>query len=343
MIVSFRRQYPKILFPGQTQFEAPATSGREYDDHRAKALPIVDSLNPLSWRRAARVIEREGCDTVVINHWLPFLGPSLGSIARRLRRAGIKTVVIVHNALPHERRPGDKLLTNLVLRPADKRISLSKTVHKQLDDVFGVSSVVVPHPVYDHFGPAPDRRTARDSLDLPPDAEVLLFFGFVRQYKGLDVLLQAMPKIVASRPTVRLVVAGEFYESQQPYRDAVARLAIGEHVRFDDAYIPADLVPSYFAAADVVVQPYRSATQSGVAQIAFNYSCPVITTDVGGLTEIVDSGVTGIVVDRADPSLVADAVVRFFADNLSDAMRRNIAQAMGAHSWESLAIEIEQP
>ncbi len=268
VVVSFRRLYPNLLFPGKSQFED--TSDRSVRPRKipGSQLAVLDSLNPFSWRRAAFEIVDRKCEIVVLNHWLPFFAPALGTIARRARKKGVKTVIVVHNALPHERRPGDTRLTRFLLNAGDKLISLSEEVRRQLLTAFDRDSVVVPHPVYDHFGQVVEAGRARKDLDLATDAKVILFFGFVRRYKGLDILIEAMPEIVGRFPDALLVVAGEFYDDATPYRELVRRLGVSKNVRFEERYIPAERVPFYFSASDVVVQPYRSATQSGVAQIA---------------------------------------------------------------------------
>ncbi len=333
-IHSFRRLYPRLLFPGQTQYEPDA------DESAEKANRVVDTLSPLSWISCARKIRAEQMEVVVLNHWLPVIAPAMGSIARRLSRHA-RTVLVVHNAIPHEPRPGDRMLTRYVVRAAHQRIALSQIVADDLRNAFGVDSTVIPHPLYDRFGPAPDRAEARQALRLSPDVPVLLFFGFVREYKGLDILLRAMPDILSTLPEAVLIVAGEFYDPLGPYRDIIATTNIGASVRLDNRYIPTEEVPAFFAACDVVVQPYRTATQSGVAQIAFNYDCPVITTDVGGLAEIVRDGETGLVVATAEPRAISRAVIRFFGEGMAERMRQNIGYERGSRSWAQLADHIE--
>ncbi len=341
IIVSFRRLYPDLLFPGKSQYEDSPELADPGQSNPVWNLPILDSINPFTWRSAAQKIIDADCRTVVLNHWLPFLAPALGTVARRTRKKGLKTVIVVHNALPHERRPGDIRLTRYLIEAGDKLISLSEEVRKQLSDLFDRDSAVVPHPVYDHFGQVVEPIQARAGLDLPADAKVVLFFGFVRRYKGLDILIEAMPEIVRQFPDAILVVAGEFYEDATPYKESVRRLGVARNVRFEEEYIPAERVPLYFSAADVVVQPYRSATQSGVAQIALHYACPVITTDVGGLSEIVKDGETGIVVADPDSQLISKAVVDFFEQGMRDRMSQTIASYRRGRSWGSLVTEIE--
>ncbi|NNE48480.1 MAG: glycosyltransferase [Rhodothermales bacterium] len=336
-IISFRRLYPTIFFPGKTQFEPePAAS------HADASRRMIDSCNPLSWRSSADAINEADPDIVVLNYWMPFFAPAMGTIARRVRRPGRSVVAIVHNAIPHERRPGDRMLTNYLLKRPDQLVALSRRVSDDLEQAFGVRSTVVPHPLYDHFGPGIARTEARSALDLPTDAPVLLFFGFVRHYKGLDLLLQAMPSIVESLPRARLVVAGEFYEDEELCRSIVTQSEMERHVTFHDGYVAEKDVRTYFSAADVVVQPYRSATQSGVAQISFFYDRPLITTDVGGLAEVVDEGQTGFIVKPNEPDELSRAVIRFFSGGCAAEMTENVGRAKHGFSWSVLAEALEE-
>lgn len=320
--VTFSRQYPALLFPGKTQL-APGASAGASDAER-----LLDTLNPLSWLRTARRIAGRQPDAVLFQYWMPFFAPAYGAVARLLRRRGIPSLAVVHNATPHERFPLGRPLGRFFLAACAGHLALSEAVE---DDLRGlrVSAPIrrAAHPVYDRFGGAPAKAEARRALDLPEEAPVLLFFGFVRRYKGLDVLLDAMPAVRERLPDVRLVVAGEFYEDDAPYRAQIRRHGLAGHVRLRDAYIPDSDVPALFAAADALVQPYRTATQSGVAQIAFHFGLPVLTTDVGGLAESIPNEEAGLIVPPEDPSALADAVVRFFVEEglaarLAEGVRR---------------------
>jgi glycosyltransferase involved in cell wall biosynthesis len=204
----------------------------------------------------------------------------------------------------------------------------------------GVPLLQRAHPVYDFFGEPVPRAEARAALDLPADAPVLLFFGFVREYKGLRVLLDAMPQIRERVPGVRLVVAGEFYDDEAPYREQVRRLGLDDAVRFDAKYIPNERVAQYFGAADLVVQPYLSATQSGVAQIAYHFETPMVTTDVGGLAETVPSD-AGLVVPPENPAALADGVVRFFGERMADELAAGVRRMRAATGWDPLCDAVE--
>ena len=333
--VTFRRQYPDRLFPGQTQLEpGPSPPGVP------RAPARLDTLNPQTWTRTADRIADEGAEVVVFPYWMPLMAPMWGVVVRRLRRRGVTVLALVHNAIPHERKPGDLVLGRFALGRADGLLALSSRVAADLDRLGVTASVrTVPHPVYDGFGPAPPRPDARERLGLPDEAPVFLFFGFIRPYKGLHVLLDAWGGVVERVPDARLVVAGEFYADEDALRAQAAPL--GDSVRFDAAYIPDDRVGLYVSAADAVVQPYVTATQSGVAQVAFGYGRPVITTDVGGLAETVPDGVAGLVVPPNDPDALADALVRFVTDDLGGALEAGVRRIREAYSWSRVAEAVE--
>lgn len=327
-LVTFKRQYPDRLFPGATQFdEGPPPEGLP------RAPRLLDTLNPLSWRLTARRIVADGSDVLVFKYWMSFFAPALGTIARIVRRRGVRVLCVVDNALPHERRLGDRALARFVLGACDGLVVMSDKVRGDVEQIVpGVPVVQTPHPVYDIFGDALSRDDARALLGLGVAAPTLLFFGFIRRYKGLHVLLDAMPHVLARLPNARLVVAGEFYADEEALRAQAAPL--GDAVRFDADYIPDAAVGRYFCAADVVVQPYVSATQSGVAQIAFHFRRPLVTTDVGGLAEIVPDGEAGLVVAPDQPQALADALIRFFEENLADRLAAGVERERQAYTWE---------
>ncbi len=330
--VTFSRQYPTLLFPGKTQLDdGPAPAGVP----RAEAL--LDTLDPRSWRRAARRIAESGADVAVLHYWMPFVAPALGGLARALKRHGVRVVTVVHNALPHEPGPLDRPLARYAMSGADALVVLSESVRQDVERLgVRVPVSVAAHPAYDHFGAPVPRAEARERLGLPADASVLLFFGFVRRYKGIAVLLDAMPDVAARVPGVRLVVAGEFYGDEAELRARAAPL--GESVRFDADYIPDARVADYFSAADVVVQPYLSATQSGVAGIAFHFGRAVVTTDVGGLAA--DVGDAGLVVPPNDPKALADALVEILAGDRAERLGER-AVRRGRASWGDLSAAVE--
>src|SRR5690606_3595075 len=240
---TFLRQYPERLFPGRSQFE-PEAGG-------AGALRLLDTLDPRTWRRTADRIARDEADVAIYPYWMSFFAPAFGTLVRRLRRRGVPSVGIVHNALPHERRPGDRAFARYALGASAGLLVLSDKVREDVERLrLGVPVRQEAHPVYEGFGAPVPQAEARAALGLPPDVPVLLFFGFVRRYKGLHVLLDAMPRLQARIPDARLVVAGEFYGDEAALRAQAAPL--GEAVRFDAEYVPESRVALYFSAADVV-------------------------------------------------------------------------------------------
>ncbi len=329
--VTFTRQYPGMLFPGGSQLD-PAAPRPGFP-----VASLLDSIGPLSWRRTARHLERFAPGAVVLKWWMPFFAPSFASAVGPLRRRGTRVVLVCDNLLPHEQRPFDRELTAWMLRNSDGYLVMSESVERDLASLKpGAPYRRVPHPFYAQFDRGRfTRATARARLGLEADGEVVLFFGYVRRYKGLDTLLEAWPAVRARRPAATLVVAGDFYEDPAPYR-ALATKA-GDSVRLREGYQSDEDVEALFRAADVVVLPYRSATQSGVTHVAYALGVPVITTDVGGLAETVRPGETGLVVPPEDPAALAGAVVRYFADGLGPCLREGVRALGETHSWDALA------
>lgn len=334
-IINFRRQYPGFLFPGSSQFE---------DDPPSSSLPaprLVDSMNPLNWISVGRRIRRASPDLMIFRFWLPFFGPCFGTIARVAKRgSSARVLFICDNVLPHERRPFDRTLTRYAFRQADAFLVQSASVEKELLDFWpGARYRTAPHPVYNRFGDRTDRDAARTRLGVR-GRRVVLFFGYVRAYKGLDVLLEAIG-LLDPALDVELVVAGEFYEDRSGYDERIRALPAGARVTVRAEYIPTERVRDYFSAADVVVLPYRTATQSGIAQIAYNFDLPVIASDVGGLAEVVKHGVTGSVVPPGDARALADAITSFFSVDVADRYRENVRAEKARYSWEHMVRTIE--
>ncbi|HUI10956.1 MAG TPA: glycosyltransferase [Bacteroidota bacterium] len=336
-LVTFSRQYPAFLFPGRTQREEGAA-----ESFRVPGEAIVDSVNPLTWLAAGRRIRRRHPDLLVFKYWLPFFGPCFGTIARIAKR-GTRTrvVYICDNVIPHERRPGDRAFTRYAFRAADAFVVQSRAVERELHGFLpGARSAYVPHPVYHGFGDAVSRAEARRRLGLG-SGNVLLFFGYVRRYKGLDVLLDALA-LVRGTLDVRLLVAGEFYDDEAPYRDRIRRLSLESAVTVRSEYLPNDEVKYFFSACDAAVLPYTSATQSGIAQIAYHFDLPVIATDVGGLAEVVHDGETGIVVAPGEAAALAEGILRYFTATDRERMRRAVAAEKNRYSWEALVTALEE-
>jgi len=339
--VSFARQYPEFLFPGKTQFEpddeAPAI---------VRGAPrLLDPLNPLSWFRTGFHLRDAAPDAVVFQYWMPFFAPAYGVVARGLRRHyGIPSIAVVHNALPHERHFGDAWLSRFFLGACAGHVVMSDAVAENLRPLRPPDASVrrIEHPVYERFGEPVPRDEARAALDLPEDAPVILFFGFVREYKGLHVLLEAMPEVLEELPELHLVVAGEPYDDPERYRRLIRTHGLSDRVHWHDDYIPSGDVPTYFCAADLAVQPYVSATQSGVAQIATHFERPMIVTDVGGLAETIPHEEAGFVVPPEDPPALADAIARFFRENWVDRLTEGVRERKHAQQPERLFEAIEE-
>lgn len=339
--VSFSRQYPELLFPGKTQFEPDA----DPPDAVRNTPRVLDSINPVSWFRTGFHIRDLAPDAVVFQYWMPFFAPAYGVVARGLQRHyGIPSVAVVHNALPHERHLFDAALSRYFLRACAGHIVMSDAVAEDIWDLCGPSALVeqIEHPVYQRFGDPIPSSAARERLGLPAEAPVLLFFGFVRAYKGLQVLLEAMPAIRHALPEVHLVVAGEAYDDPARYHAIIEQHGLGDCVTWHDGYVPSEDVPAYFSAADLVVQPYVTATQSGVAQIAFHFETPMVVTDVGGLAEVVPDGEAGLVVPPQSPDALAEAVVRYAREDLGDTLRAGARRQKDRHAPDRLAEAVER-
>ena len=336
-VVTFSRQYPALLFPGTTQLES------ETREVPFNSLRLIDSVNPFSWLSTARYIRNLQPDFVIFKYWLPFFAPPFGVIARMLKKDDIRILGIIHNALPHEARIGDRSLGRYFLRSCDGLVVLSGKVKEDLRSRLDIKAPLrqVEHPVYDIFGPSMSREEARETLAVSRNAHVLLFFGFIRKYKGLHVLLECMPLVVKKLPNLQLIIAGEAYEDEQLYHDLIQKYQLHPHVHLHMKYIPKENVKMYFAAADVVVQPYVSATQSGVAQIAYHFDRPLIVTDVGGLAEFVPHNIAGLVVPPENPEALAEAIVNYFTEEMSSNLIKGVQEEKKKYTWARLREAIE--
>jgi glycosyltransferase involved in cell wall biosynthesis len=311
-VVSFRKLYPGMFFPGTSEVDS---SGLKLD---AGALPILTPLNPATWLRAFKLVKSSSPDVVVFEWWQPFFAPLVGTLTRCLRRSGVHCLIECHNILPHERLPLDGLLIRFALSAADHLITHSANDRKELlARVPGKTVSVSPLPSLDEFStPSPRAR----------DGRTILFFGKVRKYKGLDVLLAAMPSVL-SRIECELLVVGEFYDSIEKYQQLIRNLGIENHVRLDNRYVPNEEVPAIVDRADVLVLPYLSASQSGVARIALSNRLPIIASRTGGLSESVIEDVNGLLFPPGDSSALADRIIEYFSANLGSGFARNMLTA----------------
>lgn len=333
----FIRQYPKFLFPGKTQ-DDESKSPVDVD-----SVASLDPLNPFNWPFAALRIAKEKPDLIILKWWMPFFGPSYIVtlwLAKLLCRK-TKVMLIIDNAIPHEKRPGDMLITKMGFMVADYFIVMSEAVGRDLLSIKpDAKYVLTPHPLYDVFGKPRSRDEAKAALGV--SGPVLLFFGFVRAYKGLMVLLDAMPELVVNRGLkLTLLVAGEFYEDKETYIRKINELGISDSVRVLDRYIANEAVGDYFSAADLLALPYLSATQSGITQIAFVFDVPVVATNVGGLPEVVRDGETGYLVPPNDPKALAGAIARYFGEGREAEFKQNIRAEKKRFSWAAFVEAIE--
>lgn len=330
IVYSFSLQYPGFLFPGTTQFSS---------DSAPSGLTIrtcVNSVNPINWLKIGFELRRLRPDLIVPRYWLPFMGPCLGSILRLARGNGhTKVVAIADNVLPHEKRPGDRLFTRWFVGACDAFVVMSKSVLDDLRIFTQKPATVIPHPVYDNYGEKSPHEAALAQLGLSSDMRYLLFFGFIRDYKGLDLLLEAMADERIRRMNLKLIVAGEYYGNREKYEAQIHGLGVENQLIMRTEYIPNEAVRHYFGAADLVVQPYRSATQSGISQMAYHFEKPMVVTDVGGLAEIVPHGNAGYVVP-VKASAIADAIVDFFENERAGAFSAGVAEGKKRFSWAAM-------
>lgn len=335
-ILSFSLQYPAFLFPGKTQYtDDPPPAGLQIE-------PVINSINPLNWIKVGRKLKALAPDLIIVRYWLPFMGPALGTILRIGGGAArTKVVAITDNVVPHEHRPGDKAFTRYFLNAVDACVVMSRAVKADIRTFSkGMPVAYIPHPIYDNYGPVVEREAALAQLGLPTDERYLLFFGFIRGYKGLDLLLEAMALPAVRHLGVKLIVAGEFYDDPEPYQQLIAEQGLEDQVVLRNAYIPNSEVGAYFGAADLVVQPYKTATQSGISQLAFHFGKPMVVTRVGGLPEIVQHGREGYVVD-VSPEAIAEAIADFYHNQQQESMETAVRAGRSRFSWENMVHGIE--
>jgi len=322
-IYSFSLQYPSFLFPGKTQYTTePAPQGLVIHS-------VINSVNPINWIRIGNRLKKEKPDIIVVRYWLPFMGPCFGTILRRVQKNRYtKVICLADNVVPHEKRPGDNAFTKYFLKSCDAFITMSEKVMNDLKSFEpNKPAKLVAHPLYDNFGPAVSKTAARDHLGLAQNERIILFFGFIRKYKGLDLLLEAISilnqpnikhpaspdsgGIAVTTSNIKLLIAGEFYENEKPYYDQIDKLGIREQVILRTGFIPDNEVAFYLCSADAVIQPYRHATQSGVTPLAYHFEKPMIVTNVGGLPAMVSHERSGLIAEP-DPASIARAILRFY-------------------------------
>ncbi len=333
-IYTFSLQYPSFLFPGKSQYST---------DPAPKDLDIrvkINSVNPLNWWSVGNELKHLKPDMIVVRYWLPFMGPCFGTILRRVKKNKFtKVICIADNIVPHEKRPGDNAFTKFFIKPVDAFITMSSIVMEQLRSFTTTKkATLVPHPLYDNFGEKIESNVARSLLKLEKENFVILFFGFIRQYKGLDLLLDAMPDVIKKIPSAKLVIAGEFYDDAAPYMQQIEDLGITDHIALHDGFIENDMVKNFFCAADVVVQPYKHATQSGVTPLAYHFEIPMILTNVGGLADMIEDGKSGLL---AEPNAqdIAKKIIEYHASGKASFLAALIDRKK-LLSWDVMVEEI---
>jgi D-inositol-3-phosphate glycosyltransferase len=336
-IRTFRLQYPGILFPGKTQYtDGPAPEG-------IKITRELNSINPFNWIKTGIKIKREKSDILLIRYWLPFLAPCLGTVARIVKSNRYTLIIsVLDNIKPHEKRFGDRILTKYFLKSIDGTVVMSNTVLNDLESFRkDIPVSFTPHPLFDNYGKPVDRKEALSALNLDPTCSYLLFFGFIRDYKGLDLLIEAFSDKRLRNRNLKLIVAGEFYENDTPYRNLVKKYNLEDEIIFYDHFIKDSEVRLFFSGADLVVQPYKSATQSGVTQVAFYYDKPMLVTDVGGLKEIVQHEKCGYVV-KPDPKDITNAIIDYFDNNRKAVFTEGIKREKEKFTWDKMTDSITE-
>ncbi len=337
-VVTFKLQYPSFLFPGKTQYsDAKAPQGFEISRK-------VNSVNPLNWIKVGKELRKKNPDIVVFTYWMSFFAPCFGKIARLIKKnRHTKCIGLIHNMIPHEKSILDKILPPYFVKSMDGFVALSQSV---LDDVKSLDNqdkpkCFVPHPLYDHYGETMDRTVAIRHLNLDESYSYMLFFGLVRAYKGLDLLIDAFADERLRKHKVKLIVAGEFYDDPKPYLQQIGQHGLNELVIIENKYISDIDVKYYFNAADIIVQPYKSSTQSGVTQVAYHFERPVLVTDVGGLKEIIPNGKVGYVVEP-QPIAIADALVDFYENVRYDVFAEGVRDEKKKYTWSSMTAALRE-
>lgn len=333
-LYSFSLQYPSFLFPGKTQFSS------DPPPPELRIHSVINSVNPFNWIAVGNRLKKEKPDIIVVRYWLPFMGPALGTILRQVRKNKQTHIIcIADNVIPHEKRIGDRSFTNYFLKVPDAFITMSEKVLADLRTFQPEKPArLVTHPLYDTFGEIISKEQARKHLGLKLNEKIILFFGFIRNYKGLDILFEAMAVEKIKDAGIRLLVAGEFYEEEKKYQDQIERLGIRDRLILKTDFIPDSEVQYYLCAADAVIQPYRNATQSGVTPLAYHFEKPMVVTNVGGLPALVPDKKAGLVVEP-NPVSLADGIIRFYQLG-ENYFIQHLREEKKKYSWDVLVSNI---
>jgi glycosyltransferase involved in cell wall biosynthesis len=326
-IISYSLQYPNFLFPGSTQYE---TSGKAPDG--IKIHTLINTVNPFNWIKVAGFIKKEKPDFILFRYWLPFFGPCLGTIGR-LVRSKTRVLALTDNIIPHEKRFGDKQFTNYFVNSCDGFIAMSKTVLNDISKfTTNQNKAYSPHPMYETYGASVSMEEARKKLNLNSSDKIILFFGLIRHYKGLDILMEAMANSEIKKQNIKLLIAGEFYEDKQPYLDLIQKHQLQDQILLHDKFIANDDVRYYFCASNLVAQTYRNATNSGVTMVGYFYEKPMLVTNVGGLAEIVPNEKCGYVVETEIPE-ISEKIITYFSQNKEEAFTQNVRIEKKKYEW----------
>lgn len=332
-VITFTLQYPSFLFPGKTQYST------EQAPTDLRISQQVHSCNPFNWIKVGRRIRKMQPDMLITCYWMAFFAPCYGMIQRIVQRNGkTRCIALVHNMIPHEPSILDKLFSPFFVRHTDGFVALSESVVQDINrfDHGTKPKTSYPHPIYDHYGDPMSKEEACQALHLKPENRYMLFFGLVRAYKGLDLLLDAFGKVKDQLPNLQLIIAGEFYEDEDKYRAQIASNGLTDRVIIKNEFIADADLRKYFGAADLIVQPYKSATQSGVTQVAFHFEKPMLVTNVGGLGEIVHDHKMGYAVEP-NAEAIAQALTDYYTHNRQADYTTYLIQQKDRYSWEGMA------
>ena len=333
-IITFTTQYPNFLFPGKTQFsEAKAPAD-------LKIKRKLSAINPFNWLKVGGIIKRSKPDIVIFRYWLPFMGPCFGTIGRIIKKnKHTKIITILDNVIPHESRIGDKQFTKYFIKPNDGFIAMSRSVANDLKTFTDTTCLYNPHPLFDNYGPKYSQLVAKEHLKLQTELKYILFFGLIRDYKGLDLLLKAFKLFDHKKYGVKLLVAGEYYANEAEYQQLIKELDLENEVIVKNEFIKDEEVGYYFSAAEIIAQPYKSATQSGVTQIAYHFETPMLVTNVGGLPEMVPHEKVGYVVER-DPKAIELALSDYFEKHRTAEFQANFEAEKDKFTWDKMALKV---
>ena len=328
-IYTFSLQYPSFLFPGTTQY---STEPAPVD---IKIKVVINSINPFNWISVGRQLKKLKPDVIVVRYWLPFMGPCLGTILRIVKKnKHTKVVCIADNIIPHEKRPGDNAFTKYFVKPIDGFITMSEKVLNDMPKFTTKQAIRIEHPLYDNFGDSMPKPLARQHLQLPAEEKIILFFGFIRKYKGLDILLQAMALPEMKNSGIKLLVAGEYYDDKKEYDEIIAKNNLHENVILKTDFIADSEVKYFMSAADFIIQPYRNATQSGVTPLAYHFEKPMLVTNVGGLPDLVPDGKVGLVAEPT-PESIASNILQLYALGENHFLP-HLREEKKKYSWQNL-------